>query len=203
MIQHHGTQSSASQALRSHADQMIASGRQAIMSLDRAGGQGRGAGAGAGANASPDAAGGAATRSLAEARAGNDDRREAAGVATRADTPARGDLTAAGARIDQLARLGRQVIDAVQALDTGNDQGGAGARDATGTAPGTGRDRDAGTRDARGAGLDTGRDRNTNAEGRSGSADRPADNPARGGQTKPGGPQTSTGPTNNAARPGR
>jgi hypothetical protein len=187
MLQEHAAQDRASQVLLSHAERMIVSSRQAIQSLDHPAVRDRAAGTSP-APLTP------AARSLAEVRDGNDDRQEAAGVATRADAPVGGELTATATQIDQLVRLGRQVIDSIQ----GQDEAGA-----AGTIRSDDRPADAFRGERAIPAPDARRDPNTNVEGRS-RTNRDDANPARGNdQPAPGRPQTGTGPTNNAARPGR
>lgn len=138
MLRHHAAHDAASQALLSHADQMVASGRQTIMALNAMDAPGAEAGRGAAAprpnNSSTDATGGTTTRSLTEVRPAENDRSDALGAAA-----ARDDQTAPRVPVDQLARLGRQVIDSIQALDGGEAPPAASRRESSPDRPATDR----------------------------------------------------------------
>lgn len=144
MIQQHGANDQTSQALLSHADQMVASARQTIDSLDRMGG----AGAGGGAARGDEPRNPIAPLGADAARAGDDinrptnpttpARRVAPDAGTRGGAAAVADRAGAvgaggGGAAERLAQLGRQVIDSVQTLDpaggadrAGGDRGGRG-----------------------------------------------------------------------------
>jgi hypothetical protein len=132
MIRHHGAQDEASQALLSHADQMLASSRRAIQSIGQFP-QNRG-----GADTDRDRGAAATDRPAASDRIPNPavtTPRIQEGPQARqnpaAGAQARGDIVAPNPQVDHLARLGRQVIDAVQALEP-EGQRGAGQRRDTG-----------------------------------------------------------------------
>lgn len=130
MLRSHAAKDPASLALLSHADQMILSGRQTILSLNSDTEAGRVPGPEAGAGRAPTPANSASTsatgdtsaRILSDVRAGNDDERLAAGVSHLAEPPRPNDRPGAMALVDQLARLGRQVVEAAQPFGGDNPE---------------------------------------------------------------------------------